>query len=433
MSSLEEEISKIIVLFSSVSGLPITEQTFEPLPVEHCEKKHYGPCTKIPFSLIAKLGSKEQEYVFDWRITFSDEYDRGFLPTTMWELRYNGAVCSSSHYTTMNASAGTSEMAMRELALEEIEQSIGGIDVSDPIFMDYDQFTLHGLNTNDHDGYFKKVYLAFMTHLKQEGHSLPPIISKRQDIRYMMMSGDRIGIGQALKKIMSGNDASNKRYALHMRMEAWEIENLAAMINDRKNPTIPLTKKFSLKHAVIPGESEYPYNILVVENDVLCQGMFTEQVHDALCMNGSYGSTTLFTEINLSRAMMICATEQIDMVLFEWIYPSYGEAFMFNLKSDCKTASQRGALDMSDPEEIAHTLLGWKQTAEERDIRKSWMDKIAYECRAKGVRVPPHFIVRSEEHLENIGTILLQYRDKMIERHISPPSLIANMQCYIKE
>lgn len=408
------EIGANFVFLSSITGLPVTERLV-------------FPEGETSYNLKLVLGSGNERYEINIRIVFTDEWTSGeWLPVTAWNVSYNdeeiyrvGGMVDIINGFRDSDLKNTDKVG--SYLLREIGFIFGGLNMEID-FIDYERYTLESLR--DGDDYFRNIYLVLMTHMKQRGLSLPPILSKRPNIREAMFAGET----EALDRLVAGISLFDMPYhdsrcQSHMRYEIEEIKRKTGWERRRRDPKVSLSEsypginitKIELGKPVFP-----PVNILVVENDLYNSGLFMNRTMAALEKDGRYRGSALIKEFNLPSCVTLCETGKVDLVIFDWTSPSYEEALMLRgdrnpffdmfyrnsqgvVSSDSDGQKQFGTPDgrVFDDETL-------KKEAEKIDIRSRWMDMIADACVNAGTTVPPHFIVRNASELSQIGVIVSQ-------------------------
>ena len=416
------EIEARLVFLSEITGLPVASKSvFSEL--------------ETPFNLNLVLGTGDNKYEINVGVLFTDEWTEGeWLPTTTWDVSYNGEEIFREG-ALVNCSQGFRKDRLEDkiqvvsYLLKESRYLIGGIN-PEVAFMDYENYTLESLRHED--SYFRNVYLILMTHMKQRGLTLPPILAKRPDIRGAMTGGkiedlERIIGGIRLFDIPEHDPPCQ----IHMLREIEEIRKQARWERTRRDPAVPLTESFPHIDITLieKGRAIFPpVNILVVENDLNSFGLFTDRTVTALEKDGRYRGSAIIKEFNLPSCMTLCETGKVDLLIFDWTRPSYEEALMvrgdrnpfFDMihgnSQGVITFGEDGQEQITTPDGRVFDNNSLREEAERIDIRSRWMEMIALACVEEGLSVPPHFIVRNNYELRQIGKIISQKRGTPIGR-----------------
>jgi hypothetical protein len=119
--------------------------------------------------------------------------------------------------------------------------------------------------------------------------------------------------------------------------------------------------------------------------------------------------------------MEYCKSSKIDVIIFDWTNPSFGEILM--VKPDTVnpfyhmingnaqavlTFGEDGKMTMDTPDGGQMTSEEMEKKGKEMDMRNAWMAMIADECEREGVVPPPFFIVHSRAEHQDIAKILSQ-------------------------
>ena len=417
------------VFFSDITGLPVTHAKLFPevLPFEVPSRFSINSRFEIPFYSSYTLGNSDDQYLITIGVTFTNQWTPGeWLPNTNWRVEYNGEpICKEHDSVLASVSLKQHELTdtskISKLLSRETRHMVGGPKIEVP-FMDYEIHTLHSLDKEA--SYLKNIYLVLMTHMKERSLPMPPILSKRPDIRTAMFSGDIKTIDSILHSI-SVFDASNydTRCQNHLRLESEEIRRHALWERDRRNSSIPLSETYPhLEVSTIKeGKSTFqPYNLLVVENDLHSYGNFTDAVINSLEKDGRYKNSKIIKEYNLHMCILLCESGRIDMVLFDWTNPSFEEALMIQRESnpffDLSYGSTQAVLNFDENGDLSYGLpdgrvldnQDLKQDAENHDIRSAWMREIEVACRKAGVIIPPHYNVRYRSEKKDLAKIISQ-------------------------
>ena len=424
------EIEASLVFMSEITGLPVLSRSVFP------ELEGLGGKTrdKTPFSLNLVLGTSGNKYEINIGVLFTDEWTEGeWLPTTKWRVSYNDEeICRQG--VSVDCSLGfrknqlEDKVQIMSYLLKELRYMVGGIN-PEVAFMDFENYTIEGLR--DRDGYFRNIYLVLMTHMKQRGLSLPPILAKRPDIQEAMNAG-RI---DALERIIGGIrlfdiPEYDLRCQTHMLREIEEIIKQTRWERARRDPATPLVESFPRIDITLieRGEPVFPpVNILVVENDLNNFGLFTDRTVAALEKDGRYRGSALIKEFNLPSCMTLCETGKVDLLIFDWTSPSYEEALMvrgdrnrffdmyYGDSQGVITFGKGGQVHITTPDGKTHDDDSLREKAEMIDIRSRWMDMISDACVRAGTIPPPYFIVRSEFELSQINDIISQKLGRPIQ------------------
>lgn len=416
------EIEKELTFLSEITGLPISLKSIFPELVGLNER----PVEREnPYEIVFELGSADERYEIRITITFSNEWSDEWLPVTSWSVIYNNEVihrAGDSVHTSKSFWKNdlTDTGRLRKYLLEETLHIVGGINVETGL-MDFETYTLEGLQ--DKDSYFENIYLVLMTHMRQIGTEMPPILIKRPGVAEAMESGDIDVIDRITKTIemfeMPGYD---QRCQAHILREIAGIRKNTNWEKNKRDPRVALTETFpGLEVEVIEkGKSVYPpSNILVVENDLNVYGEFTSTIQEALSRDRRYKGTQVIRHFNLPFCIDLVRTGKIDLIICDWSKPSNWEALMLggerNPFFDLTQGDIQGILELDgarleigSPDGSVIDPKDLKEIAERIDIRFRWMEAIASACVEEGLTLPPHFIVRNKFELGQIAQIISQ-------------------------
>lgn len=397
---------------SGITGLPVTKAVLFPELTRGGQR----------FSYRLTLGGQGREYGLDINTAFKDEWKE---VEENLVLRFNGQEIYSEGGWSSVCDDPPKRNMVADYLDKHLDNTVGGPDTEVP-FMDYESFSLDGLRHGG-ENYFANPYLILMTHMKEvEGLQMPPILGKRESIRKPMLKGDvpatRRAVSGALVIEGAGLDG---RCQAHMRAEGEVIQTRAAYESDKRDKSKSVAEVFGYRNTqIVEGKRSVfrPYNILVVENDLRGYLLPTMEVKRHLTTDGRYKGTTLLPEFNLSAAMEVCKSDRVDLVLMDWRKPSNEEVLMARYENrnplfDMYHGPVQAAMgfdddgvpfvDLPDGRRIDFGE-GLRKEAERMDIRSRWMDMIAEACRAEGVAVPPHHIIRSQMEMETISLIVSQ-------------------------
>lgn len=428
--TLESRIHETAQLFSAASGLLIVREEFTP---SNPSDTTFVPAditkvgsTVLPFSYGLVLSDGTDTYELAVDASFTDKYTpREWLRQHSWSLTFNGDVIvlmgswidTSTDLTQADINAGKVYSARMKSVFDTLDSFNRPI-----ITWNYEGRTVAELC----DEITPSPYLIFMAHQVERGIEMPPVMINNPELRDAMHSGDTSTVNRMLaaRLLLGSGDYRPGAQAL-MAAEAEAIKGIARGNARQNDPTVPLYEKFiHLPREMIPGDTGErtcgPYNILVVENDLQAFGQFTDIVVGALETDGRYSGTQVYTEYNLPNCMKVCATGQVDMVLFHWVNPSSHEAMM--LKGDANPmyrlfqGDAQGVITMDDKHGIMSTrqdgktfdATGLEDEAKRLNIRLKWMNMITQSCLYAGVPAPPHFIVQSTEEYRDLSKIVSQ-------------------------
>lgn len=417
----KEHLGQLII---DISGLPIKEYIeFPEIELLSADKKnpHTGPFT---FHLV--IGETGSQYDLKMSMSFDNGYKHeDWNLNSSWQLDYNNETLyqeesgKNIHQFTYNDIFNP--MKIRRVVYEEALHIIGGPD-TETAFMDFESYSLESLHHEN--SYFANVYLVLLTHMKERGLTMPPILSKIPDIKNSMDIGDINEINKLLSTyILFGSSIYDERCRAHIRAEIDEIKKVTLIQNQKRNKNIPIEKAFPYAD-VIPikiGVQHFnPYTILVVENEIRSYGLFTQIVKRALEKDGRYLNTVLISEINLSCCMDFCQCDRIDLVLFDWTNPSYWEVLMMQSGYDnpfyrmmfgdtqaVVNFSEEGPL-FNVPDGRLFDEEAMKEEEKRINIRSKWMQMIEMSCSKQGVIPPPYFIFQSMNEQHDITKIISQ-------------------------
>ncbi|MFH2027866.1 MAG: hypothetical protein ABIJ08_01895, partial [Nanoarchaeota archaeon] len=330
-----------------------------------------------------KLSDGTDMYEIGYQFSYVNEYRSYWHPEIRWEIKFNSNLISEGRHSTV----GYGDLERHELrgikdgVLENFLRELEGLDHYN-LFMDCRELTVESLN--DQDSYDKKIYTVMMAHLNERGLLMPPIMGDDSELFKHMDKGD---IGWVDKKVRAmvayHNRVGDGRLLSHLEAESDIIMEYTLRRRDERDPVIPLVEKFGgFRYKIIEGEHGFKYQILVVETNVRSTS-FTDRVERSLKNDGRYGGTTLITEACIHPCMLACGTGQVDLVLFDWVRPDWGELMYTGLRPD-------------------------KPLFEQLNIRNKWMEYMARECKKEGVDVPPHYIVMSGREYGILNGIVSQ-------------------------
>lgn len=371
--------------FADITGLNITESELFP----ELQNKITGDRSAESFTFSLTLSGQGGEYKILAKVEFSDRHTDGdtYMPTKSWGVAFNGRkIFSVGGMTNISGEVSKKDLTdpkkARELVMGEYHSMRGGPDTEVP-FMDFENITLESLS--DKDSYFQDIYLAVMTHMKSRGVEMPPILSKSEVLRKMILAGSIDEVNEFLAKALKLAGGKESRIKSHIVYESEVIRERTKWEADKRNPAIPLADTFSHLDVVSveTGRKIFgPATILLVENDLYHYGRVRDELQKNLQKDGRFKGVDIITEVNLSACMQLAETGRIDLIIFDWTNPSREEMLMFRNKESL--------FDEYD----------------EPDIRNKWMDMIADSCQKSGVKVPQNFILRTTEEMEDITTLV---------------------------
>ncbi|MFA9288303.1 MAG: hypothetical protein ACEQSA_00280 [Weeksellaceae bacterium] len=397
--------------FSDITGLPVqTSSVFPELDSAQPDSN------RIPYTFAIQIGTDDEQYAIQGHITFGKEdYRSEWLPETHWELHYNGDLLLQKGWSLMRpytrGQLSNTAFVQTELA-ESFERTIGGVS-TDVAFMDYEDFTLESLQGKNN--YFASPYLGLMTHMKQRGLQMPPILGKQPQLAEAMKQGDVETVTRILNMIQFTDFSSyDPRCQSHMTYEADQILHNARNIQLERNPFVPLEQSFpDLEVITIPGEASGnpACNVLLVENDLNNYGFFTDVVTEVMTRDGNLAGTKLIREYNLPACRTLCVTGKIHIIIFDWSNPSDEEVLRIGNTSG--NHSQTAAVMTADGIKylVQGKLVdasGLQEEATKHDMRSRWMTYIAAGCEKAGVRVPPYTIIRNPHDISFIPAFVAQ-------------------------
>lgn len=430
------EMEQISDFLSGITGLNVTNiKNFPELKLSPniSESDHGVAKQEIPFTYHLALGRKGDQYTIDFAMVFTDDWTPGrWLPNVKWTVSYNGdeifnvggMVCTSK---VLRHTDFGNRQKVESLLVDELKHHVGGPDTEVP-FMDYESYSLASLKKEN--SYFENIYLVLMTHMKERGLQLPPILSKREYIKGPMLAGDVNTVNQILSSLLSfesQNFATNIQ--AHMKAEAQAIKEHTLWEAKKKDPTVPLEVAFPHTKVtkIEKGNSIFPgYTILAVENDLRNYGAFSQTIARSLDADARYKGSKVITEYNLHACMQLCASDRVDVILFDWTNPSHEEVLMVRHEDpnpfyQMYHGSAQAVLTIDDEGIVASTQDGklldakaMKEESERIDIRNEWMNMIKAACAKSGVQAPPCFIVRSGAELQDLAKIVCQKLGKSI-------------------
>ncbi len=292
---------------------------------------------------------------------------------------------------------------IRDAWLKGILKGIGGISVDHPAFMDYESFSFksldHSKNHEERDNsYFDCLYLRLMTHMKERGYEMPPILSKHEDLRETMFLGQKdetetLLFGKLAEIISNGDE----RCIAHAKAEAEKIREYTTHIAYEQDSNIPLSKKFlDTPRKIVPGKkAEEIYNVLVIEdlneNYHLKGPELTENVFHTLEELGFCGSY-VYSQINLPSAMEICSTGQMDAIIVDGRNVEPFESFYHGQGGGMTFGENGEILFMKDGEKMTEDEVK-EHMRENPNIKHAWVGKICEQAEAKGHTSPPSYVM----------------------------------------
>jgi hypothetical protein len=423
---LEEKVKSVGEFFSDITGMQIKEYISFPELSNFSQRE--SPKANNPYTFRLVLEDGTDSYAINACVNFSTNWDPGkeeWLPETSWSVHFNNELlCEDGH--TVISSAYRDDMMNKQYIQTELNHHfssmIGGPSTEVP-FMDFEENTVQSFKEGHN--FFSSIYLVLMTHMRERGLQMPPILSKDSQISNLMRSGKVKELTSLLDSAIVWNgSAYEKRNQLHMQKEAQIIKAYAEMRKQEKDPAVLIEDVFpEYDITSIEGgaDSFRPYNILVVENQLGSLGQFTDIVKNSLELDGRYKNTRLIKEFNLSWCMRICASGKIDAVIMDWTDPSIEEALWVrpqetNIFFDMMHGNTSGVITFDENGMVVDRPDGTRisgqeelrKMAEELDMRYLWMKQIAQACLEVETVPPPYFIIRSEAQHEDIANIISQ-------------------------
>ncbi len=416
----KELFAEKAAFLTKITGLPAVSAHFarEYKP----KSRHASPdLFNIGYETSLALSDGKNIYKITSVVKFADEYAPDEpMPVSTWSVKFNDLSLNQPR-SWANASFNTEEfydLSKRMKYLwSEFSHALGGPTTEVP-FMDFERYTLESLK--DKDDYFDNIYLTLMTHMKDRGLIMPPIFSKRDDVRNLMTKGKVFQLEDRLKVIVGLEGGFlDERCRAHMEYEALEILKQAQWEKNKKDPTVPLKETFP-HNRIIPVEGTTKtfgkYNILAVENNDDDPISFPDIVVAALKRDGRWKGGNVISAYSLSNCMGLCGTGKIDVVLFDWRNPSHEEVMMVRHEATNPIFTAfhgdvQGVLDpvngrviLSDGRTLTDDEL--KKESERIDIRHLWQNKIAGYCRKMEVAEPAFYIVRNLKDEKNLAAIV---------------------------
>lgn len=410
---------------TEVTGLPVLSCISFPELQE--TKERTGKERAFRYTVQATIGSEAEKYNLDYSIVLAEGYTPNtWVPKTSWSISFNGneiyryAMTSTSN--RLSASEVRDQHTVESCIRDEFIKYLGGPTTTVP-FMDYESYSIEAL-THGYENYFANMYLLIMTHRKELGHQMPPILSKRPEIISAMNDGNIEKINKILATITLFESTSyDDACRTHLQTEASIIRRDTTSIYRQKDRRVPFIEAFPRADVLDIGgdrtKSFPPYNILVVEDDTNSYRLFTNNVLKQLQDDGRYGGSQLITDINLSRCVNFCTSGRIDFILFDSRHPNPFE--ILNITGNTNPfytmmhGHSQGAIAFTDDGfQIAlpnGKLFDQDSAIEEAnrlDIRSLWMSKIANACENEDVIIPPYFIIHSDAEYQDIGKIISQ-------------------------
>ena len=298
-----ETIIKKAEFFSEISELPLKK-------FEHTI--NYDEQTKLWKSKTNfKLGDE-----YDFLIFSKPDYNS---LNRLSIFRYAGEIIRKS-----NSNIGPYEVeGSLDVISDSIESTVlselGGITIEVP-FMNYEDYSFQSLlssSTNRGDNtYFTNMYLLLMTHQKERGISMPPILGKKEEIYNLSRDGKVIEIEKLLTKEIESLKNVRPGILKHVLAEAEKIKEFTLYKKSYFDTSVPLKEKFLKEYFVeIPGKNENKtYNILVIQEP---GSFFSEKLLGEFEEIGSFGGSNIIPEYNLHSCMQFCETGQIDAIILE--------------------------------------------------------------------------------------------------------------------
>jgi hypothetical protein len=426
-----KEFDKHSLFLSEITGLSINSSKI--FPELDLLGPSYHPSMRVPFSYDLILGNEGNQYKLNLCVMFTDEWTSSeWLPEVSWRILYNnreiydqGGMVNTS--VELFVKDFQNRQKVETLIYDQFHHAIGGPD-TEVAFMDYETYSLESLKNENR--YFENIYLVLMTHMKERGLVMPPILSKKAYIREPMRDGDIQKVDGIITSVMAYEDQNLPGYVrAHMKYETIEIKKHALWEAKKKNLAVPLQeafpyvdiKKIEKGNPVLP-----PYTLLAVENDLRNYGEFSSVVIRSLEKDGRFKGSQVITEVNLSDCMQLCSAGRVDIVLFDWSNPSHEEVLMVRHENpnpfyQMYYGSAQAALSFDDDGIKASTPNGklldfkaMKEESEQIDIRNEWMNMIKSSCAQSGIQAPPSFIVRSRAEFQDIAKIVSQKLGKSI-------------------
>lgn len=403
---LESRLEKTRALLSAITRQPIALWEMKPA------KFNGKLLDKLAFEANLHLGDEYNIHL--WHILKIDKTIRWGADHCGFEVKdVNGRMLGGKRYGS-SESYSKSEISedanvIDRARLDFLLNSFGGIDVCDIPFMDYESYSLESLKDfNSHD-YFSSIYLILMCHLKEQGIELPPILSKREDIRRAMFDGDIATVNSILGIELAGIASDYEKPCLtHAKEEAEEIRRLTLKRGMYHDKTVPLIEKLPNTDVItIPGNNHHKkYNILVVEDfgDYYDhQGTvfrLSKKVADELAKKGNYGGTNVFRTINLAECMNLCGTGQIDAILMD-----AGYFALSKLEENVRAVGGDFTIFQDHEEKAISQINGYGE-------KQIWKERIYKVVESNGHIPPPCVIVSNNILNTDVGAFV----DRMLKR-----------------
>ncbi|OGG09826.1 hypothetical protein A2154_00450 [Candidatus Gottesmanbacteria bacterium RBG_16_43_7] len=394
---------------------------------------NFNPPRRVPFSYDLTLGPDGNQYKINFGIIFTDEWTtHEWLPHVSWKICFNNQKIFSQDgivntAVELHAKDFQSRQTVESAILREFRHAIGGPDTEVP-FMDYETYSLESLSGEYR--YFENIYLVLMTHMKERGLVMPPILGKRDYIRQPMLAGEVSKVDQIIAFIMASEPRKFPGYIqAHMKYEAEEIKKHAIWEAKKRNPAVPIQEAFPyLKvYEIERGKPIFPpYTVLAVENDLNYYGSFSSTVIRSLEADGRFRESQVIREINLSMCMQLCQAGRVDIVLFDWTNPSHEEIWslsyenpnpfyqMLHGSAQAVISTDENGIITATPDGRLLDSKGMIEESEKIDMRNKWMDLIRSSCSECGVQTPPSFIFRSKAEFQDIAKIVCQKLNRSI-------------------
>jgi len=257
---LKDTINKKIAFFSKITGLPASRT------IDDCfEDGTIFSSNKFAFNF--NLGE-------DYEIKYGYTGNRFEWFKLNWDVSFKGntLLSESSNFCTSN-NIPENLISKKDktvyINLMDINSFFGYLHPFHTPFMDYEEYTINSMKNNDSHNYFKSLYLMLMCNWKETSpNTLPPILSKKIDIREPMEKGDIAELDKQLNMYLQHvSEIYGEKAYHHSKEEANLILEFGMHSNNYHNSEIPLEKKFpsSLKFKV-PGTMDgKKYNIVIVE------------------------------------------------------------------------------------------------------------------------------------------------------------------------
>lgn len=395
---------------SDITGLPIVDQTLLPELALGYERDENDVTRAHTFKVV--LGEEGDQYLVDCNVSFPDEWNtRGtYTPDVEWYVSYNGELLNNGEYLT-GGSVFPEDLKdpdiMNDVVLDHLRQPFGGPD-TEVAFMDYEYHTLEGLKGDE--SYFSNIYLTVMTHMKERGLEMPPILSKDESLRRAMKLGDTKEVGRLLSAAQVAAKDVDPRIQAHIRYESNVIREETEHNHTKRNPFVPLEQGFPYMQFEEIEEGDAPFgrlNILAMQNDLHSGTTFPNQIAAALRKDGRFAGSKVFHGFQIGELVRMGETGKVSIVVFDQLEPDLWELpYLQGGSSPQAVFSSDGDFEfkLGNGKHLSREEM--EDAVRSMDMRQPWMDTLATYCKEMGTEVPPHITIRTRQGLGIVAKMI---------------------------